>query len=130
MLLQNPEAKNTGDMTLESEESMSQGPETNFFNADGHSPTPKEDEESKEIQEQEIKNGKNSPKQKNISMIFQKHRVMKIFAHKDFDFKKESLLDSFQFSWEIHGQAAFSKFIPTSTKHVSNQMNIAFEMTA
>lgn len=47
----------------------------------------------------------------------------------NWDHKKERHLDMFEFSWKVHGFNLFSKFLPITTKLISNQMNFALNMT-
>ena len=51
-------------------------------------------------------------------MIFRKHRLMKIEAYENFD-HKNGYLDSYLFSWSIHGLDVYSKFLPLTAKLIN-----------
>lgn len=54
---------------------------------------------------------------------------MKLTEYVNFNHKKETFLDQFEFSWDIHGYDRMSQFLPVITKSVTSQMNTAFKMS-
>ena len=63
-----------------------------------------------------------------MSEIFMKHRIGKLKEYTNFN-HKEGYLDTYDFSWDIHGYDIFSKFLPITTKLITSQFNLAFRMT-
>ena len=63
-----------------------------------------------------------------ISESFEKHLIDSIKSYTNFN-HKEGYLDSYDFSWDIHAFDVFSKFIPITTKLISEQFQMAFTMT-
>jgi hypothetical protein len=63
-----------------------------------------------------------------ISEVFEKHKIKKIKGYTNFN-HKEGYLDTYDFSWDIHGYDIFSKFLPITTKLLTGQFNMAFTMT-
>ena len=60
--------------------------------------------------------------------MFEKHRVKKLLEYTNFS-HKEGFLDTFDFSWDIHGYNIFNKFLPMTTKLIQGQLKLAFRMT-
>lgn len=54
---------------------------------------------------------------------------MKLTKHENFDHKKTKYLDDFAYSWNIHGYNTLAKFLPITTKVISEQMNFSLNMT-
>jgi hypothetical protein len=60
----------------------------------------------------------NKKQSKEIDLIFRKHRIMKLEAYENFD-HKDGYLDSYLFSWCIHGLDVYSKFLPLTSKLIN-----------
>ena len=60
---------------------------------------------------------------------FSMHLCRSIQRYENFDYKSDCYLDLYQFSWPKHGHDLFSKFLPSTTKLISRQMEHAFSMT-
>ena len=60
--------------------------------------------------------------------IFCKHRVTPANKYENFN-HKTGYIDTFEFSWGIHGYDTFSKFMPVTTKIITAQGNHACQMT-
>jgi hypothetical protein len=50
-------------------------------------------------------------------------------GYTNFSHKENGFLDTYDFSWDIHGYDIFSKFLPITTKLISGQFEMAFTMT-
>ena len=61
-----------------------------------------------------------------IDEIFSKHLKRELDGYVNFNHKEDKFLDTYNFSWGIHGYDIFSKFMPVTTKIITNQMNYAF----
>jgi len=60
--------------------------------------------------------------------MFEKHLTNKIKSYTNFN-HKEGFVDAYDFSWDIHGFDIFSKFLPITTKLITSQFSLAFNMT-
>lgn len=48
--------------------------------------------------------------------MFEKHRIKKLKEYQDFNHKDNYYLNTYDFSWEVHGYDLFSKFLPITSK--------------
>ena len=53
-------------------------------------------------------------------MIFEKHRVLEIVKHVDFNMKTNHILDAYDFQWNPHCYDLFEKYIPIAAKLITD----------
>ena len=82
-------------------------------------------EEKKSRRDQGLKQSDENLEKDDLPELFAKHRMKKLLKYENFN-HKVGYLDSYEFSWSIHGNNILSKFMPISTKIITNQMNLAF----
>ena len=75
--------------------------------------------------------GKDNSKADRSKDQFEKHLLGIVTSYTNFYHKnsKTTYLDSFDFSWNVHGFDIFSKYLPSMTKAITSQGGFAFEMT-